>query len=51
LLFPSSGAKVVFTYKRAAAFEGRRVEIKIDGVPHFFGPEDGDGIRALLGPL
>jgi hypothetical protein len=50
LVFPS-GALVRVTYKRANAFAGRRIEIKVNGTRHFFGPEDGDGIRALLAPL
>jgi hypothetical protein len=47
-----SGIVIKVTYKRAPAFDGRRIEIIINGMhPYYFGPNDAAAIRALLGPL
>jgi hypothetical protein len=47
-----AGNIVRVTYKRAPAFAGRRIELRVNGgAPLYFGPRDREAIKALLGPL
>jgi hypothetical protein len=43
------GNEIRVTFKRAAMFEGRRIEIKVNnGTPFYFGPDSASQLKGLI---